>query len=96
LYEIVTSSATNRRRMPYVRLAAHNGGGGDDVIGIGRLAHAKTPGGDCRKESAPFFVHTAAAAREVTRRRSRNSKYAFIPSPVFADTLNTSMPGRTA
>jgi hypothetical protein len=77
-------------------LAAHNRGYGDDVVWVGRVAHAekKTKSND-RKERN-HFIQTAAAALERVCRRSRNSRYSSIPSSVFTDNLNTSTPGRAA
>src|SRR5580692_5104078 len=42
------------------------------------------------------LVKGRSVARELVRRRSRNSKQSSIPSPVLEDNLNISMPGRTA
>ena len=64
----------------------HNRRDGDDVIGIGRVPHAKK---EAERDNDEHILHHTPADR-ASFRDSRSPSRSGIPSPVFADNLEIS------
>jgi hypothetical protein len=76
-------------------LVAHNRRYRNDMVGTGGVAHAEKEAKNNNGKQGDHYFRTAETDRECERQLSRNSKYSVIPSPVLADSLKTSIPGRT-